>query len=174
MSIRWLVPIAAASSRRLRSAMPPRSAWRTAAARRRSLACEVAMADCTMWYMFRLVQQDRRGRLHIEAEGVARAPAPIVWALVSDANSYPDWGPWSAAGYHRAGDPDRGGAGAIRWFRYGRTTTVEEVEAADACKRLVYTVIGGIPVRNYRAEVTLTQVPEGTQVRWSANWDRTM
>lgn len=127
-----------------------------------------------MWYMFRLVQQDRRGRLHIEAEGVARTPAPIVWALVSDANSYPDWGPWSAAGYHRAGDPDRGGAGAIRWFRYGRTTTVEEVEAADACKRLVYTVIGGIPVRNYRAEVTLTQVPEGTQVRWSANWDRTM
>jgi len=124
--------------------------------------------------MFRLVQQNRRGQLHVEAEGVARAPAAIVWALVSDANSYSEWGPWSAAGYNRPGDQDRGGAGAIRWFRYRRTTTVEEVVAAEPGKRLGYTVIGGIPVRNYRAEVTLTAVPDGTHVRWSADWDRTL
>jgi len=38
---------------------------------------------------------------------------------------------------------------------------------------LVYTVIGGIPVRNYRADVTLTPVADGTRVRWAATWDGT-
>ena len=33
----------------------------------------------------------------------------------------------------------------------------------------------GLPVRNYRAEVTLTPVtPQGTAVRWTAAWDGTL
>ena len=38
----------------------------------------------------------------------------------------------------------------------------------------MYTVVKGIPVRNYRAEVTLRPVGEGTYVHWSADWDRTL
>ena len=38
------------------------------------------------------------GQLHVEAEQTAQAAAAIVWALVSDAMTYPRWGPWSAAG----------------------------------------------------------------------------
>jgi len=38
----------------------------------------------------------------------------------------------------------------------------------------VYTVVRGIPVRNYRAEVTLSPVGEGTHIRWTASWDRTL
>jgi hypothetical protein len=45
---------------------------------------------------------------------------------------------------------------------------------ADEPRRLVYTVVRGIPVRNYRAEVTLTPMaPKGTSVRWTATWDGT-
>ena len=40
--------------------------------------------------------------------------------------------------------------------------------------RLAYTVIAGIPVRNYRAEVTLTPTADGTHVRWAATWDATL
>ena len=29
-------------------------------------------------------------------------------------------------------------------------------------------------MRNYRGEVVLTPTPEGTHVRWSATWDRTL
>jgi uncharacterized protein YndB with AHSA1/START domain len=122
--------------------------------------------------MFHLVQR-KRGSLRVEAEGTARAAAATVWQLVSDATSYPQWGPWSDAGYTRDGDPAPGGPGAIRWFRYGRTTTVEKVLAAEAGKRLSYTVIGGIPVRGYLAEVTLSPVAGGTHIRWSARWHRT-
>src|SRR5690348_7279665 len=156
--MRWLEPIAAASSRRLRSAIPALSAWLTAAASSRSLACEVAMPQCTIWYMSHLVQRKHGEQLGVEAEGTARASAATIWHLVSDATTYPQWGPWSDGGFNKPGDLARDGAGAVRWFRYGRTKTVEQVLAAEADKRLSYTVVGGIPVRNYLAEVTLSPV----------------
>ncbi len=127
-----------------------------------------------MRYMFHLVQRRSGEQLGVEAEGTARAPAETVWHLVSDATTYSKWGPWSDGGFSRPGDAARDGAGAVRWFRYGRTKTVEEVLAAEAGKRLSYTVIGGIPVRNYLAEVTLSPVADGTHIRWSARWDRTI
>ena len=35
-------------------------------------------------------------------------------------------------------------------------------------------MINGIPVRNYRAEITLAPVADGTRIRWAASWDRTL
>jgi len=113
-------------------------------------------------------------RLHVEAQGVARAAPEAVWELVANASGYHQWGPWSAGGYENLGDRAPDGAGVIRWFRYGRTTTVEKVLESERCRRLVYTVVKGIPVRNYRAEVTLSPEGEGTHIRWSASWDRTL
>jgi uncharacterized protein YndB with AHSA1/START domain len=113
-------------------------------------------------------------KLHVEAEGLAKAAPEAVWELVADADSYHTWGPWSASGYENAGDLAADGAGAIRWMRYGRTTTVERVVESVPAKRLAYTVVKGIPVRNYQAEVTLTPQREGTRIRWSASWDRTI
>jgi uncharacterized protein YndB with AHSA1/START domain len=116
----------------------------------------------------------------VEAEQTAHATPAAVWALVSDATRYPEWGPWSAAGYQRPGDDSPHGPGAVRWLRSARRaylrypTTIEKVLEADKDRRLVYTVTGGIPVRNYRAEVTLTPVADGTRVRWAANWDTTL
>jgi len=113
-------------------------------------------------------------QLHVEAEGVARAAPEVVWDLVANADSYREWGPWSASGYENLGAQAPDGAGVIRWMRYGRTTTVEKVLASERARRLVYTVVKGIPVRNYRAEVTLSPQGEGTHVRWAASWDRTV
>ena len=113
-------------------------------------------------------------QLHVEAEGVTGADPAVVWSLVADANSYSSWGPWSDGGYQPASEgPSR--KGSVQWFRYGRrTTSVEEILEADEPRRLVYNVVRGLPVRNYRAEVTLTPVPSGgTSVRWTAAWDGT-
>jgi uncharacterized protein YndB with AHSA1/START domain len=126
--------------------------------------------------MFRLVQSS--GRLQVAAESVTSAAADDVWALVADATRYPQWGPWSAAGYRgTAGHA----VGAVYWLRsatraYGRyVTTVERVEEIDQGRRIVYTVVGGtMPVRGYRGEITLTPVPEGTRVSWTASWDKTL
>ena len=125
--------------------------------------------------MFHLVHSS--DRLQVGAESVINAAPEAVWALVADATRYPQWGPWSAAGYR--GAPEHT-PGSVYWLRsgsraYGRyVTTVERVEEIEQDRRLVYSVIGGLPVRGYRAEVTLTAVPEGTRVSWTASWDKTL
>ena len=112
-------------------------------------------------------------QLRVEAEGITSADPEAVWSLVADANGYPSWGPWNDGGYQPAAEgPSR--KGSVQWFRYGRHTTVEEILEVDEPRRLVYTVLRGMPVRNYRAEVTLTPAaPKGTSVRWKATWDGT-
>ncbi len=120
------------------------------------------------------------GRLHLEAEQTAQAPPGIVWALVSDATTYPQWGPWRNAGYRAAGDASPRGRGAVYWLqssrRYGlrHPVSVEKILDTAEGRSLVYTVVGGIPVRNYRAEVTLTPAAGGTRIRWAASFDRTL
>ena len=120
------------------------------------------------------------GRLQVEAERTARATPEEVWALVSDATRYPEWGPWSDAGYQRPGDDSPHGPGAVYWLRSARraylryVTMTEKVLEVEEGRRLVYTVLGGIPVRDYRAEVTLTPARDGTRVRWAAAWDATL
>jgi len=115
-----------------------------------------------------------RTQLEVAAEAQTAADIDTVWRLLSDANTYPVWGPWNAGGYRPAADgPSR--VGSIQWFRFGRrTVSVEEILEIDVPRRLVYRVVKGIPVRNYRAEVTLVPTAEGTSVRWAATWDDTM
>ena len=117
-------------------------------------------------------------RLSVSAEAVTSADAAAVWALISDVTRYPQWGPWSAAGYR--GDATTHQPGAVYWLRsdkrfLGRyVTTVERVEEIDDGRRVGYTVVGGMPVRNYRAEILLTPTPEGTRIQWGASWDKTV
>jgi len=120
------------------------------------------------------------GRLHVEAEQTAQAAPAIVWTLISDVMTYPRWGPWSEAGYRRPGDTSPGGPGAVYWLRSSRRyglrhpVSVEKILDAEEGRRLAYTVIAGISVRNYRAEVTLAPAAGGTRIRWAASWDRTL
>lgn len=113
-------------------------------------------------------------RLTVEAQAETTAPPEIVWALVKDANSYSEWGPWSASGDKDPGERPSGDVGTVRWLGYQRTTTVEQVLDVEPGRRMVYTVLRGIPVRNYRAEVTLTATATGTRIEWKAEWDRTL
>ena len=120
------------------------------------------------------------GTLHVEAEQTTRAAPEFVWALVSDVMTYPRWGPWREAGYQRPGDTSPRGTGAEYWLRsshrYGLSypVSVERVLDVQQGRHLAYTVIGGIPVRNYRADITLEPAAGGTRIRWAASWDRTM
>ena len=119
-------------------------------------------------------------QLHVEADRTARAESGMVWGLISDAMRYPEWGPWSAASYQRPGDASPRGAGAVYWLRSSRrsylryVTSVERILEVEEGRHLAYTVIGGIPLRNYRADVTLTPAGGGTHIRWAATWDDTL
>lgn len=113
-------------------------------------------------------------RLHVETQGRTTAPPEVVWELLADSERYSQWGPWNETAYESEGDPSAGGVGAVRRLRTGRHTFFEQIEEVDPPRRMVYTVVKGIPVRNYRAEVILTPAGEGTDIRWYADWDRTL
>jgi uncharacterized protein YndB with AHSA1/START domain len=120
------------------------------------------------------------GKLHVEAEQTTRAAPEIVWALVSDAMTYPRWGPWREAGYQSRGDTSPRGPGAGYWLRSSRRyglrypVSVEKILDAEQGRHLAYAVIDGIPVRNYRADITLEPAAGGTRIHWAASWDRTL
>ena len=117
--------------------------------------------------------------LEVCAERTARATPDAVWALVSDATRYPEWGPWRAAEYRRPGDDSPRGPGAVQWLQSSRRylfrypVSIEKILEVEEGRKLVYTVVGGIPVRNYRAEVTLTPMGDGTHIRWAGRMDAT-
>lgn len=117
-------------------------------------------------------------RLSVAAEAVTSAPPEAVWPLVSDVVRYAQWGPWSAAGYRDGAATHK--PGVVYWLRSKQTyagravTTVERVDELEENHRVAYSLLGGMPVRNYRAEILLTPVPEGTRIQWDASWDRTL
>jgi uncharacterized protein YndB with AHSA1/START domain len=120
-------------------------------------------------------------RLHVEAEQIARATPATIWPLISDATQFAQWGPWSVAEYRSPGDTSPHGPGAVYSLRsasraYGRyVTSVEKTLEVDEGRRLSYTVVGGMPVKNYLGEITLTPVDEATtRIRWTATWDKTL
>ena len=113
-------------------------------------------------------------QLSVEAEAVTRATRELVWSMVSDASAYARWGPWDASGEETPDGCGGQGVGSVRWMTSGRTRTVERILEMEPAHRLVYTVVRGIPVRNYRAEVVLDPLDSGTAIRWTATWDRTL
>ena len=112
-------------------------------------------------------------RYRVETSVVAAAPIDVVWARLADASSWSTWGPWNETVLDREGEPAPDGVGAVRRFRRGRLTTLEEVVAFEPPSRLAYEVRSGIPVRDYHSEVTLEPVGGGTRLRWVSTFDGT-
>ena len=112
-------------------------------------------------------------KISVGAQGDSKAARSEVWSLVANANHYPKWGPWSEGGY----EPEHPGPsqpGMHQWFKYGRTTSREQILDVREGTNVVYTVTGGIPVKNYRAVIELTDNAVGTHISWTADWDATL
>jgi len=104
----------------------------------------------------------------------ARSAAPVerVWALLANARGWPDWAPLDAAELERAGAPAADGVGAIRRFTQGKTTMRECIVAFEPPHWLAYQLVSGLPVRNYRGDVTLAATPDGaTTIRWQISYE---
>ena len=104
-------------------------------------------------------------------EATTRAAVDAVWPLVAEARRWKEWSFLTATGLEREGAPEADGVGAVRRFsRYG-VGSREEVVAWDPPGHLAYRILSGFPVRNYRADVTLTPDGTGTRIEWSGTYD---
>jgi predicted ester cyclase/uncharacterized protein YndB with AHSA1/START domain len=106
----------------------------------------------------------------IDVRASSSAPPEQVWALLADVRTWPGW-----AGFDAAAVEQGAGVGEIRRFRSGRRTTRERVVALEPPSRFAYELVSGLPIRDYRAEVTLAPAPGGgTQIRWRSSFEPQM
>jgi hypothetical protein len=72
----------------------------------------------------------------------------------------------------REGDPPPYGVGAIKRLGGGGRSSREEIVAFDPPTHLGYVILSGLPVRDYRSDVTLTELPGGrTRIGWRSTFD---
>ena len=109
-----------------------------------------------------------------EFEVCARSTAPVedVWSVLVDSIRWPDWTALPAPTMEREGEPSPFGLGAIRRFNWGPFYAREEVVCWDPPHQYGYAVVGGMPIRGYRADVTLTETGSGTFIEWRGRFDR--
>ena len=110
-------------------------------------------------------------RWSVNAEARTTAPPDVVWPLLGQARRWSEWSTVSRADLEREGTPPPDGVGAIRRFRTGFVTSREEVVEFEPPRRLVYTMLSGLPVRGYRAAVELHPDDGGTRITWASTFD---
>ena len=116
-------------------------------------------------------------KLHvIDIEVPCAAPAEVAFDILRDAAG---WSTWSAAKktyLEVEGAPAPDGVGAIRHFGAGPFSSREEVVAYDPPNHFAYILHKGIPVRDYRADVTITAVEtaggSGCTIAWHSTFHR--
>jgi uncharacterized protein YndB with AHSA1/START domain len=101
----------------------------------------------------------------IDVSARSSASPEGVWTLLADARTWHRWAPFDESTVE-----DGEGLGEPRRFRAGRRTTRERVTAFEPPRRLEYELVSGLPIRDYRAEVTLTPDGEETAIRWQSHF----
>lgn len=111
----------------------------------------------------------------IDKRAVVPAPPAAVWADLVDG---PTWPTWSPLGSYELVTPGATGPdaplGEVRIFRtkqaIGESVAREEVVEVVPERRLSYALLDGLPLDGYRADIDLTPVAGGTEVRWRSTF----
>jgi hypothetical protein len=106
--------------------------------------------------------------IHVEARSAASRPA--VWQLLADVTTWTDWAQFDEATYERDGDHAPHGLGAVRRLRVGPLSSRERVLRFEPPHRFAYDYDGTLPLRTYRADVTLTPDGDGTIIHWHSEF----
>ncbi len=103
----------------------------------------------------------------------AAAPTEVVFEVLADAARWHEWAGFSVATstWEREGEPAPGGVGAIR--RLGRAPMYgrEQIVEYDPPVHMAYTILSGIPVRGYHADIDLRADGRGTAIHWSGAFE---
>ena len=111
------------------------------------------------------------GKHKIDARARSKASRERVWDVLADVPRWSDWGPWTSTELAREGDPPPGGMGAVRALKRFPMTLREEIVVYEPPERMAYTLLSGLPLRDYRAEVTLSADGDGTEIHWRSEFD---
>lgn len=111
------------------------------------------------------------GRQRIEHHAATTADPATVYALLRDGATWPVWSSLETFELERPGAGEPEGVGAVRRFSTGRVTGRDTIVELVPNRRLSYTHVSNLPIKNYRADVDLEATPEGTSIRWVSTFD---
>lgn len=95
------------------------------------------------------------------------APPELVFEVLTDHRRYTEFTPLRRSELEREGEPVPDGVGAIRVLGVAGPPVREEVLAYEPPRRFSYTLLSGLPVRDYVGTVELTPSDGGTQVTYA-------
>ncbi|WP_130293229.1 SRPBCC family protein [Pseudonocardia sediminis] len=111
----------------------------------------------------------------MRATSVRTVDAPIdrVWAVLADHEGMSSWAPGLKVELTRPGTTEPNGVGAVRRVGIGSPgPIVEEIVTFEPGQRLGYRALAGVPLRNYRGEVTLRPSGSGTEITYTVDADK--
>jgi uncharacterized protein YndB with AHSA1/START domain len=110
-------------------------------------------------------------RRTVVANRHANAPIDTVWDLVGHADKWREWAAFTMSGLEREGAPTPDGVGAVRRFGFPVFSSREEVVAFEPPTHLGYILRSGLPLRDYRSDVTLAIAGDGTDIEWRSSFE---
>jgi hypothetical protein len=110
-------------------------------------------------------------RARIDVFRHADAPVDVVWSILSDHRGYRNWTPVPVAELEVEGSPEPDGVGAVRKLGARPIFAREQMIEFDPPRHLAYTILSGVPVRDYRADVELFATADGgCDIRWTGSF----
>jgi len=113
--------------------------------------------------MYRMVQ-------NIRVEATTTAPPSTVFALLKDPATWATWSAMDSAEVATPGPGEPLGVGSVRLHVRGRTRGYDEIVELVPDRRFSYVHLRPLPVRDYRGDVDLEPVGEGTRIVWSVQF----
>ena len=102
---------------------------------------------------------------------VTSAATPdAIFDLLADGSTWPEWSPLGSFELIEPGDGTPEGLGAVRLFTTGRHKSRERVVERRPGEVFSYALEKGLPLRDYRAVITLRPSSGGTAIRWRSTF----
>ena len=98
------------------------------------------------------------------------AKPDAVFELLGDGSTWPEWSPLGSFELLEPGDGRPEGLGAVRLFTTGRHKSRERVVERRPAEVFSYALEKGLPLRDYRAVITLRPSGQGTAIRWRSTF----
>src|SRR3954453_23299762 len=121
--------------------------------------------------MYRMVHVPRgtekeaiMGTKVIDEQGWTDAPASVVYALLRDGATWPEWSGIDSFKLQSEGEGGGEGLHAVRVFHTGRHTSVERIVELVPDRRFSYALLSGLPLKGYRADIDLEPTDGGTAI----------
>lgn len=105
--------------------------------------------------------------MNVDVRDELPAPPDVVFGFLADRFTWPSWSGHDRFELIQPGDTDPQGVGAIGHLHKGRKFMREQIVEYRPGRRVSYTLLSGLPLKDYRADIDIEpNASGGTTIRW--------